>query len=227
MWRGAGAHAGQHSMIDFVLVSKGLPARECQLAGRMPVRTDEWLLVVAISGGGGGGRPAPPGVLPTPAQVAHRQVLEHQWERLAKECETWSSTWEPHPDFSPQEWVARTLQIICEAVGHPIGTADIQVHNDVWSTLMARKRQSAASQGFDREMGQKSRPVDSEMPGGVSGGGRGGSLPGFRRSVMGGARCVHGSTYCRRYRGTWKPSRASREGSSWTRQSAPPGCTTP
>ena len=39
-WRGAGAHAGQHSMIDFVLVLEGLPMRECRLVGRMLVRTD-------------------------------------------------------------------------------------------------------------------------------------------------------------------------------------------
>ena len=52
-WRGAGAHAGQHSMIDFVLVPDGLPVSECQLVGRMPVCTDHRLVVVEVSLGGG------------------------------------------------------------------------------------------------------------------------------------------------------------------------------
>ena len=132
-WQGTGAHAGQHSMIDFMLVPDGLPERECRLVGRMPVRTDHRLVVVEVSLGT---RPARLAVLPWPAQVAHRQVPEHQWEWFARDHETWSSTWEPHPDLPLQEWVERTLQILCEAVG----TADIQVHNDVWTTLMARKR---------------------------------------------------------------------------------------
>ena len=70
--------------------------------------------------------------------------------------------WEPHPDLPLQEWVEWTLQILCEAVGPPVGTADIQVHNDVWATLMARKRRWAAHQGFDREAGQDSWSVDLE-----------------------------------------------------------------
>ena len=56
----------------------------------------------------------------------------------------------------------RTLQILCEAVGLPVGTTDIQVHNDVWTTLMARKHRWAAQQGFDREAGQDARPMDFE-----------------------------------------------------------------
>ena len=128
-------------MIDFVLAPKGLPVRECRLVGRMPVRTDHRLVVVEISVGGGGGWL---GVLPRPAHVAQRQVPEHQWERFARDHETWSSMWAPHPDLPLQEWVERTLRILCEAVGPPVGTPDIQVHNDVWTTLMARKRPWAA-----------------------------------------------------------------------------------
>ena len=110
----------------------------------------------------GGAHPARLGVLPWPAHVAHQHVREHQWERFARDHETWSSTLEPHPDLPLQEWVERTLQILCEAVGPPVGTADIQVHNDVWTTLMARKCRWAARQGFDREVGQDPRPVDLE-----------------------------------------------------------------
>ena len=94
--RGGGAHAGQHSMIDFVLVLDGMPVRECRLVGRMPVRTDHRLVVVEVSLGEGS--PGAVGVLPRPAQIAHRQVPEHQWERFARDHETRSSTWEPHLD---------------------------------------------------------------------------------------------------------------------------------
>ena len=55
-WRGAGAHAGHHSMIYFVLVPEGLPVRECRLVRRMPVRTDHRLVVVDVSLGGGHAR---------------------------------------------------------------------------------------------------------------------------------------------------------------------------
>ena len=68
--RGAGAHNGQKSMMDFVLVPDGLPVRECRLVGLMPVRTDHRLKVVEISLGGA--RPARLGFLPRPAQVAHQ-----------------------------------------------------------------------------------------------------------------------------------------------------------
>ena len=54
------------------------------------------------------------------------------------------------------------LRIVCEAVGPPVGTADIQVHNDVRTTLMARERQWAAWQGFDQAAGQDARPVNLE-----------------------------------------------------------------
>ena len=56
----------------------------------------------------------------------------------------------------------KALQILCEALGRPVGTTDIQMHNDVWTTLMARKRRWAARQGFDRKAGKDSRPVDLE-----------------------------------------------------------------
>ena len=65
-WRGTGAHAGQNSMIDFVLVPHRLPVRECRLVGHMPVRTDHRLVVVEVSLRGA--RPARLGVLPTLAR---------------------------------------------------------------------------------------------------------------------------------------------------------------
>ena len=115
-WWGAGAHAGQHSMIDFVLVPDGLLVRECRLVGRMPVE-------VSFGGGGGGHTRRGGGSFPGwPRQV---QVPEQQWERFARDHETWSSTWEPHPDLPLHERVERTLQILCEAVGPRVGTADI------------------------------------------------------------------------------------------------------
>ena len=55
-WRGVGAHAGQHLMIGFVLVPKGLPVRQYRLVGRWPVRTDHRLVLVEIILGGRGGR---------------------------------------------------------------------------------------------------------------------------------------------------------------------------
>ena len=67
VWHGAGAHARQHSMIDFVLVPERLPLRERRLVGCMPVRTDHRLVVVEIARQGGGG--ARLGVLPRNAQV--------------------------------------------------------------------------------------------------------------------------------------------------------------
>ena len=56
----------------------------------------------------------------------------------------------------------RTLRVLCEAVGPPLGTTDIQVHNDVWDTLVARKRRWAARQGFDREACHDVWPLDLE-----------------------------------------------------------------
>ena len=110
----------------------------------------------------GGARPARLGVLPCPTQVAHEQVPAHQWDRFARDHEMWSSTWEPHPDLPLQEWVEKTLQILCEVVGPPVGTADIQVHNVMSTTLMALKRRWVTQQWFDRKAGQDSTPVDLE-----------------------------------------------------------------
>ena len=122
--------------------------RECRLVGCMPGRTDHRLVVVEMSpGGGGGGARHGWGFFPP----AHQQVPKHQWERFARDHETWSSMWEPHADLTLQDWVERALLILCEAVGPPLGTTDIQLHKDVWTTLMARKRRWAARQGFDRE----------------------------------------------------------------------------
>ena len=84
--RGAGAHAGQYSMIDFVPIRAGMSASGMYAGAHQP----------PVGGGGGllgGPHPARLGVLPRPAQVAHRQVPEHQWERFARDHESWSSTW--------------------------------------------------------------------------------------------------------------------------------------
>ena len=64
--------------------------------------------------------------------------------------------WEPHPNLPLREWLEKTLQVLCKAMGPPVGTADIQVHNEVWTTWMARKRHWATRPGFDREAGQDS-----------------------------------------------------------------------
>ena len=69
-------------MIDFALVPDRSPIRECQLVGRMPVRTNQRLVgEVSL----GCACPALLGVLARVAQVAHRQVLAQQWDYFAKD----------------------------------------------------------------------------------------------------------------------------------------------
>ena len=64
--------------------------------------------------------------------------------------------------FQPYSVLEKTLHVLCEAVDLPVGTGDIQVHNEVWTTPMARKRRWAARQGFNREAGEVSTPLDLE-----------------------------------------------------------------
>ena len=68
---------------------------------------------------------------------------------------TWSSMWESHPNLM---W---TLWILSEAVGPAVGTTDIQAHNDLWTTLMARKCRLAA-----RRLGecQEAYPMEEGGP---------------------------------------------------------------
>ena len=74
----------------------------------------------------------------------------------------WHWGWSPQPSGTEP----RCGAACAFPVGPPVGTADIQVHNDIWTTLMARKRRWAARHGFDREAGQDARPVDLEHAGG-------------------------------------------------------------
>ena len=54
------------------------------------------------------------------------------------------------------------------------GDSGHAVHNDVWNTLIARKRRWAARQGLDQEAGQGARPLDlvrgaaDSLPGGCA-----------------------------------------------------------
>ena len=72
--------------------------------------------------------------------MADRQVLAHQWERFAKDIDTWSSMWEPHLNVPLQECVGQTEQILCQGLDILLGTADIHMQSDVWTPLMAHKR---------------------------------------------------------------------------------------
>ena len=131
-------------MVDLVFMPKGLPVRECYLVGRLPVCR---IIGSSVGRGGDATDPVHLGPLPHRAQSFHQQVPPHQWECFAEDHETWLSVRERQPDLPLQEWVEERLLIFSCAVP-PHEMADVWAHNDVWATLMVRKRRCAARQGF-------------------------------------------------------------------------------
>ena len=72
-WRGAGAHAHERSMIDFILIPHDMPVTQMQVLGCIPVRTDHRMVPAEIQIHGTY-RVAPMGAQPRPAQTRHQTI---------------------------------------------------------------------------------------------------------------------------------------------------------
>ena len=153
-WRGAGAHAQERSMLDFVMAPADVVVGHVQVLGHIPVRTDHRMVVADIRLPGAF-REAPPGVQPHPALTRHQQVTLEQWQRFREEHDHWAQCWSPDPHLPVQRWSEETMEMLVRAVGPPAHQMGARVEAQEWGALMARKRRWLARARFQEQQGER------------------------------------------------------------------------